>query len=884
MKLIKKLFTVLAASALLAGSLMSCSNLSVKEDYDNEFPIPYGRVAFDCSTELTDIKLKGTKDGNTTTFGEWATVQALKDATINVPVGTWTFKLSATYDGDVFKGTCDGIITSGQTTALTFNLVRGGTAPVEETVDVSFKWYFADYAGDYTYTDNKYTVDSGKSVTLGKIVVTGQTTLSDKDSVSDNAEKVKGYVQLGNQGDNTKKNIKVSLSEGTKKIVVWAKCGTGDTEANASKTSAILKVSGITAEPVEFVKGGSWVATTYDVDLKADTDVYFYNGGSSTAGSLNIAAIIVTGEKTVITGGDDDDDDDNDPPQGGGTGTGGYNPLPGGGSTNVGESGTPGTVETTGSVTFKSQGSWNETLYATWDAISEADAYTVSYSTDNTNWTKVDNELVRAGWKERVIENFGLSYTDKTYSLWRVDIPGVKFNTKYYVKVQPTKSGANVGNAAVFSATTGKYVRNGYAFFNRTTTGAYKEDGTLADDAVVVYVTDATKNSVKATVNGSEVTGLVDVFGKLAETAKEKAHSKTPVAVRFLGTVTIPTSQGTSSKSGDIMNTSLTYLLSKYNDNITFEGVGPGAMLYGWGLTVKVGSNIEVRNLSFNMQKEDALSFEDTVLGAWIHNNDIYIGANGGGDKKKGDGGCDLKADSNWFSISYNHFVSTGKSSLCGMKGDSAPENVFVTFSNNWFDKCGSRCPRVRRYNVHVVNNYFDHNYSAGLAATEGANIFVQNNYFEDVNQPAISASQGHSIKTDGSDFNSGNDGGVIKMHGNIMAECPEGSVSYINGDLATVSYHYRNTDRFTGAREYTDAMKVANSKGFYPAAADAFMANTRDEKVPETFYALKGGAKYTNWDTDPAKCYTDEQFGLLAASAVKENCKKNTGRIPYSN
>lgn len=682
----KNLLKIVAVTALLGAFLAGCSDISDNgEQAAQEFPIAVGRVAFSADKTLTNISFKGQKDGDSqkTTFGTWATADELKAATIAVPVGTWTFSLSATYEGDTVSGTTTGEIKENQTTNLKFTLVRDSSSGGEE------------------------------------------------------------------------------------------------------------------------------------------------GGGQS-----------------------------------------------GEGSTDVPEAGTPGTVETTGSVVFTTQGSWNETLYATWANVDGATSYEVSYSEDNSNWTKVDSELVRAGWKVREIENYGLSYSDKQYALNRVDIVGIKPNTKYYVKVTP-----NAGTASVFSATTGSYYRGGYAFFNRKTTGAYKEDGTLADNAIVVYVTDENKNSVTGTVNGSSFTGIVDLMGRLAETAKEKSHGTTPIAIRFMGTVTMPTASGTSSKAGSIMDTKLTYMLSKYNDNVTFEGVGPGAMLYGWGLTVKVGNNIEIRNLAFNMQKEDAISFEDTVVGGWVHNNDIYIGANGGGDKKKGDGGSDIKADSNYFTFSYNHYVSTGKSSLCGMSGDSSPENIYISYCNNWFDKCGSRTPRIRRYNVHIYNNYFDHNYSAGVAACLGASAFIQNNYFEDVNQPAIAASQGHSVKTDGSDFCSGEAGGVIKMYGNIMAECG-GSNEYMDGDLNIVTNHYKCTDRFTGARELTDEMKIANSKGFYPSAPDAFMANSRDEKVPTAFCALSGGATYRNFDTDSSKCYSDTEAGMLAASVVKENCKAKAGRF----
>lgn len=887
MKKLHTLFAALVGAALLGGSLVGCSDITQADSSAVEGQTTaYGRVAFTSSAveALSNITFKGTNaSGKTTTFFSNKSAEEVSDETVQIPVGSYTFYLSATYDDVEVSGSTTGEIKENETTSLSFTLsAKGVQIPEDSGAGEAFSvnWYFADYVSDYTYTENKYSLDNGKTATAGSVTVTGKATLSDSASTTDNSEKKSGYVQLGAGGSSSAKNMKISLPAGTTKVIIWAKCGTSDSETNASKTSAVLATSGAVSSSNEYAKGSAWSATEITVSsLASAADLVIYNGGDKdTGGSLNISAILYSGVTISENGGGNS--------SGGSGNSGGVSGNQNGeGSTTVSEAGTPGTVETTGSVVFTTQGSWNEALYATWENVSGADGYKVSYSTDNSTWTDVDAELVRAGWTVREIQDYGLSYTDKSYTLNRVDIVGIKPNTKYYVKVQPTKSGSATLTASTFSATTGSYYRGGYAFFNRTTTGAYNADGTLADKAQVIYVTDENKNSVKATIDGTEYTGLVDIMAGMLIGGKEKSHRASPVSIRFLGTVTFPESQKTAivnnkDKSGDVLNSGLTYLLTKYSDNLTFEGVGPGAMLYGWGLTVKVGNNIEIRNLACNMQKEDALSFEDTVIGGWIHNNDLYIGANGGGDKKKGDGGSDIKADCNYFTFSYNHYVSTGKSSLCGMSGDSAPEKCYITYCNNWFDKCGSRTPRIRRYNVHIYNNYFDHNYSAGVAVTRGASAFVQNNYFEDVNQPVISASQGHSVKTDGTDFCSGEPGGVVKMYGNIMAECGNASHEYLDGDLNVVTNHYKCTDRFTGAREITDAMKVQNSKGFYPSAPDAFIANSRDEQVPSTFIALSGGESYRNFDTDSSLCYSDTAAGMLAASVVKENCMTKAGRF----
>ena len=87
----KKLFTVLAASVLLAGSFTGCLNISVNEAVETA----YGRIAFTVpeSVSLTNIILKGVKDGSSKTYGTWADTAAVKAATVEIPVGKYNFEL-----------------------------------------------------------------------------------------------------------------------------------------------------------------------------------------------------------------------------------------------------------------------------------------------------------------------------------------------------------------------------------------------------------------------------------------------------------------------------------------------------------------------------------------------------------------------------------------------------------------------------------------------------------------------------------------------------------------------------------------------------------------------------------------------------------------------
>jgi pectate lyase len=245
--------------------------------------------------------------------------------------------------------------------------------------------------------------------------------------------------------------------------------------------------------------------------------------------------------------------------------------------------------------------------------------------------------------------------------------------------------------------------------------------------------------------------------------ARQSAQTETPLIIRIVGKVTAPAGVD-----------SLQLLNIKTNKNVTVEGIGTDALLYAWGLNIPAASNVEVRNLAFSMFTDDAVSIQVDNSNIWIHHNDFMVGT-GTGDKELGDGSCDIKDNSTYVTISYNHFIGSGKSSLVGMS-DSA--EFFVTFHHNYFDGSHSRHPRVRWGTVHVYNNYFKGMTTYGSAASEYANLFIQNNDFEHCVRPMIIASQGHDYKdlvpagqTAGAHESilSGEQGGSIKQEGNLL-------------------------------------------------------------------------------------------------------------------
>jgi pectate lyase len=411
---------------------------------------------------------------------------------------------------------------------------------------------------------------------------------------------------------------------------------------------------------------------------------------------------------------------------------------------------TPGTVTHQGDIAFTATGGWLEYGFAQWTALSGADGYNVYdklASADDSAYVRADAALVRGT---------------------RVDIPGLQGKQSYDLKVVPVTGGSEqTARASVARVTTLAHDRSGFAFHsaspNGNASGAYNADGTLKPDALVLYVSEATKDTVTmAVTKGTKSTTYAGVGAIMA--ARQSAGTTVPLAIRVLGVVTAPAGVD-----------SLSLLNLKTNANITMEGIGTDAQCNGWGLNIRAASNVEIRNLSFAMYQDDAVSIQVDNKNVWIHNIDFMVGANGGGDKELGDGSCDIKSNSSYITVAYNHFQGTGKSSLTG-QGDSA--EFFVSFHHNFFDGSHSRHPRVRWGTVHVYNNYYKGNTTYGAAAAEHANLFVQNNVFENVVRPMLIASQGHDFKdlvptgqTPGAHESilSGEPGGALKQQGNVL-------------------------------------------------------------------------------------------------------------------
>ncbi|GAA4925662.1 hypothetical protein GCM10023224_00270 [Streptomonospora halophila] len=172
--------------------------------------------------------------------------------------------------------------------------------------------------------------------------------------------------------------------------------------------------------------------------------------------------------------------------------------------------------------------------------------------------------------------------------------------------------------------------------------------------------------------------------------------------------------------------------LSGMNDVTSDKSVigAEGARITGGGIDVDEAHNVIIRNIAFADWDDDAINVQDGSTNVWIDHNSFTRGD---------DGAVDIKRESDFVTVSWNHVFDHAKSMLLGHSDDHTADrgHLRVTYHHNFFDGSGSRHPRVRfGETVHVYNNYYRDNAEYGVASTMGAGVLVENNYFENVEHP----------------------------------------------------------------------------------------------------------------------------------------------------
>lgn len=482
-------------------------------------------------------------------------------------------------------------------------------------------------------------------------------------------------------------------------------------------------------------------------------------------------------------------------------------------------------VNGTKTVSILESKGWLESANVEWAPVEGATGYSVYYKAGNdsdSSYKKLDDKLVR-----------------QYPSYFRADVVGLSEGS-YVIKIVPIINNVEATDeeAITKAISVRSHTREGFAFSPAspmgTGSGGYNNDGTVASNAQVIYVTAGTVNTVTADVitnkKGTKTTctGLVDILAK-----RQRGYDKAPLIIRMIGEIKASDINGLNGDG---------YLQLKGCYNVTFEGVGEDATAYGWGFLVRDAHNVELRNVGIMLFPDDAISLDTDNENIWVHNNDIFYGTAGSDkDQVKGDGSSDVKK-SDYVTISYNHYYDSGKCSLCGM-GDS--QEFHVTYHHNWFDHSDSRHPRIRVGTVHIYNNYFDGNSKYGVGVTKGSSAFVEANYFRNCKYPMLTSLQGTDIYSDPEGTFSGENGGMIKAFNNKV----EGAKRLV----------YANQD---------------------PTQFDAYLAATRDEAVPSSYKTLAGGTTYNNFDISS----TMYDYAPDTPETVENNVTTYSGRVNGGN
>ena len=525
-------------------------------------------------------------------------------------------------------------------------------------------------------------------------------------------------------------------------------------------------------------------------------DVKYYN-------TAELASVKFEGNKTVIAPKDGSDSDEYDAS---------VREINFAKKVDSGENG--GIENPAGVVQITEAKAWLESAYLKWAPFEGASSYNV-YIDDK----KIDTQLIR-----------------QYASYFRADVLGLKAGT-YSIKVVPVNAegkemaGANTATNLVVKS----HNREGFAHFNFEGIGAYNNDGTLKSDAKVLYITASTAKTVSTDVIVGSKNKKVNAKGFQAIiNAYQKGYDTTPIAFRIIGKVSLADLDGISSSSEGIQIKGK----SGYSTmNMTFEGVGDDATVYGFGFLVRNSKSVEFRNFAIMRCLDDAMSLDTQNSNIWIHHMDLFYGKKGSAaDQAKGDGTVDIKGNSKYVTVAFNHFWDNGKSSMCGMKSETG-EN-WITYHHNWFDHSDSRHARVRTMTVHMYNNYYQHCDVYGIGATSGSNIFMESNYFEAVKRPIMSSLQGTDIKGSKGTF-SGENGGMIKSYGNVFVDKPSG-FSYIT---------------------YADN----------PASFDACEVAKPSDQLPASVKTLVGGTCYNNFDTNPDVMYSHTADNAVDVPSIIE-------------
>lgn len=315
-----------------------------------------------------------------------------------------------------------------------------------------------------------------------------------------------------------------------------------------------------------------------------------------------------------------------------------------------------GVVVKQGAVQVTSCSGEEESAYVEFKPYTGATEYNVYLKGSN------DLEYKKLGYEDVYVQNLSSSVV-------RADLFGLPAGD-YSIQVKPVIGSNEIDNPAQMNVSVVAYDRSGYAHFNYNAgVGAYNDDGSLKDDAIVIYVNDSNKDTVMNDIcqrydslnmfqipstytndhAGEDASSIGwwlnntqfskaerDSKGNIIEPQSGKKTSDTysadganlafkqlgtehPIVIRFAGEVNAPEGLTVydSYKQGGSEGDNGNMARMKDYINLTLEGIGNDAIIEGWGFhficsdkTNVYGKSFEVRNLTFDKYAEDAVGME----------------------------------------------------------------------------------------------------------------------------------------------------------------------------------------------------------------------------------------------------------------------------------
>lgn len=213
-----------------------------------------------------------------------------------------------------------------------------------------------------------------------------------------------------------------------------------------------------------------------------------------------------------------------------------------------------------------------------------------------------------------------------------------------------------------------------------------------------------------------------------------RADSGTPIVIEVEGTI----DHGNTTKvSGDSCSTAAGVIELKQISNVTIVGVGSGAVFDQLGIHLREADNIIIQNVTVrNVKKSgsptsnggDAIGMESGVRNVWVDHTTLEAS---GGESEGYDGLFDMKANTQYVTLSYSILRNSGRGGLVG-SSESDLSNGFITYHHNLYENIDSRAPLLRGGIAHIYNNHYVRLNESGINSRAGARAKVENNYFQD--------------------------------------------------------------------------------------------------------------------------------------------------------